>query len=86
MTLGFWFGGFGGDIPGQKIVENLIVEYPNMILLFGLPLFGIIAMIVSLAALAYFGGRIGNWDLNLVYGGIFKKLNNLLTEMEDLKK
>lgn len=86
MTLGFWFGGFGGDIPGQEIVGKLLIEYPNMILLFGLPLIGIIAMIVLLAVLAYFGGRIGKWDLNLVYGGIFKRLNNLLTEMEDLRK
>ena len=86
MTLGFWFGGFGGDIPGQEIVAKLLIEFPNMTLLFGLPLIGIIAMTVLLAVLAYFGGRIGKWDLNLVYGGIFKRLNILLTEMEELRK
>jgi hypothetical protein len=85
MLTGFWFGGFGGNIPGEDFVNNLIKDYPEMYMLFGLPVVGILGVIVILFLLAFFGGRIGTWDINLVYGRILKKLDGLLAEMEELR-
>jgi hypothetical protein len=31
------------------------------------------------------GGKIYKWDLNLVYGRIFKKLEELMTDIESLR-
>ena len=86
MFMGFWFGSIGGNIPGEDFVNQLIIDYPNMYLLFGLPLFGILGVILVISLLAYFGGRIGKWDVNLVYGGILKKLDELLADMEELRR
>lgn len=86
LIAGFWFGGFGGNIPGNEFVTNLLVEFPNTYLVFGIPLVGILIVLFGVALLAYFGGVIGKWDLNLVYGGILKKLDIIISEMEDLKK
>jgi len=86
LIAGFWFGGFGGTIPGNEFVTNLIVEYPNTYLVFGIPLIGILIVLFGVGLLAFFGGVIGKWDLNLVYGRILKKLAVLISEMEDLKK
>lgn len=85
LLAGFWFGGIGGNIPGQEFVNSLVIEYPNIYMIFGLPLIGILGVIFIVGLLAFFGGMIGKWDLNLVYGGIIKKLKRLLTEMEELR-
>jgi len=86
MVAGFWFGSIGGNIPGEDMVNLLQTKYPDMMMLFGVPLFGIIAIILVVGLLAYFGGRIGEWDLKLVYGSILKRLDTLMTDMEELRK
>lgn len=86
LVAGFWFGGFGGNIPGEDMVQLLLTKYPDMIVLFGVPLFGIIAIVIIVALLAYFGGRIGEYDLKLGYGRILKRLDTLLTDMEELRR
>jgi len=70
LFAGFWFGGFGGNIPGQDLVNYFLEDNPDMLLVFGTPLFVILGLIFGVAFLAYFGGRIGKWDLNLGYGRI----------------
>lgn len=85
LLAGFWFGGIGGNIPGQEFVNSLIIDYPDTYLVFGLPLIGLVGVVFIVGLLAFFGGMIGKWDLNLVYGGIIKKLKRLLTEMEELR-
>ena len=85
MVIGFWFGSFGGDIPGEVFVNWLLEDYPNMNMVFGIPLLMLIGGIIMIVILAFFGGRIGKWDINLVYGRIIKKLDRMMSEMEDLK-
>lgn len=85
LILGFWFGGFGGNIPGEEFINNIILDYPDTYLIFGLPLFGMLGVVFIMSLLAFFGGRIGKWDLNIVYGRILKKLKVLLVEMEELR-
>lgn len=85
LVAGFWFGSFGGDIPGQDLVDSLLVNNPDMLLVFGTPLFVILGLLFGVAFFAYFGGRIGKWDLNLVYGRILRKLDSLLKDMEELR-
>lgn len=85
LFAGFWFGGFGESAPGQDWVNYLLEGNPEMLMVFGTPLFVVLGLIVGVAFLAYFGGRIGKWDLNLVYGRILRRLDTLLTDMEELR-
>ena len=85
VLTGFWFGGFGGDVPGEIMVNELTVRYPDMVLVFGLPLYGLLGGILAIVLLAYFGGRIYKWDLNVVYGRVLKKLDEILADMEELR-
>ena len=85
MIAGFWFGGFGGDVPGKDFVNEIIIDYPNTYLVFGVPLIGILGVVLVVGLLAFFGGRIGKWDLNIIYGRILKKLDVLINEMEELR-
>ena len=86
MVAGFWFGSFGGNIPGEELVNLLQTKYPDMMVFFGIPLFGIIAVIFIVGLLAFFGGRIGQWDLKIGYGRILKRLDTLLADMEELRR
>lgn len=79
MVSGFWFS------PSfrESLTKTLGNHEPYILL--GIPVFWILAMLVILILLSLFGGRIYKWDLNLIYGGILKKLKELLHDMEDLR-
>ena len=85
ILIGFWFGGIGGDIPGNVFLSNFLADYPNTYLFLGLPMFGILGIVIILFLLSFFGARIGKYDFNLVYGRILKKINELLSDMEELR-
>lgn len=76
MVLGFWFS---SDI--QEIVER-----PNQIYLaYGIPVFWTLPVLFITGLLAYFGDRIYNFDVGLVYGHVFRKLDEIITDMEELR-
>ena len=79
MVAGFWFS---NDF--RETLDRILGNYqPDMI--YGLPIYWMAAMLVIIALLAIFGGRIYKLDLNIVYGGILKKLAELISDMEDLR-
>ena len=85
MVSGFWFLDLNEDIAGNMFVHEILNVFPNTYLVFGIPLFLILIFILCLGLLAYFGGKIGKWDINLVYGGILNRLEELLTDMKELQ-
>tara|TARA_R110002050_G_scaffold16609_2_gene50109 strand:- start:12534 stop:12794 length:261 start_codon:yes stop_codon:yes gene_type:complete len=85
MAVGFWFGGIGGDIPGQDLMTELLRRYPDLAQVFGVPLIALLGAILIVILLSVFGPRIGKLDLNIVYGPILQRLERLLTEMEQLR-
>ena len=85
MILGFWLGDFGGSIPGQILVNEIIANYPDTLLIFGLPAYGVVGFLFIITLLIIFGGKIYNLDVNLVYGRIFSKLDDLVSDIEELR-
>jgi hypothetical protein len=84
-VLGFWFYRVDGTQLGEYLTNKLIVNYPGIDLIFGVPVvvsFGVLLMTVLLA---YFGGRIYKWDLKVVYGGVLRKLDEIIADMEELR-
>lgn len=86
FIIGFWFKDVEGMLLGERLVNKLLNSYPEMYLIQGVPLIGIIAVIVIVVILSMLGGIIYRWDLNIVYGRVFKKLDELVSDMEELKK
>lgn len=79
LVSGFWFSS-----PIRETLNRIFDGYqPYM--LFNIPVFWVIGMLIILILLAIFGGRIYKWDLNIVYGRILKKLDELIGDMEDLR-
>tara|TARA_B100000780_G_scaffold7182_1_gene5432 strand:+ start:811 stop:1467 length:657 start_codon:yes stop_codon:yes gene_type:complete len=85
VVIGFWFGGIGGDIPGEELVQGLLVEFPDMELIFGLPLYPLLILILVTGLLAYFADVIYTLDFNIVYGRVYHKLDDIITDMEELQ-
>ena len=85
MILGFWFKDAEGMHLGERLVNKILIDFPDIYLLFGIPVIGIVIVLFILVLLAYFGGRIYKWDLNIVYGRIFKKLEELMADIESLR-
>ena len=85
MVSGFWFIDDEGTLLGEKIVGEILYGYPEIYMIYGIPIIGIIGIIFIVSILAFFGGRIGKWDMNLVYGRILRKLDILMADMEELR-
>ena len=79
MVSGFWFyNDFNNSL------NKILGDYqPDMI--YGMPVYWILSMLLIIILIAIFGERIYKWDLNLVYGGVLKKLAELISDMEDLQ-
>ncbi|WP_321288387.1 hypothetical protein [uncultured Sunxiuqinia sp.] len=84
LIIGFWFKDAEGIALGERLLSEVQNRFPEIYLIFGIPLIGIIVLGVILGLLAFFGGRIYQWDLNMVYGRVFKKLDELMTDLESL--
>jgi hypothetical protein len=79
MVSGFWFS---TDI--RETSNRILGSYqPDMI--YGMPIYWMALMLVIIILLAVFGGRIYKLDLKIVYGGLLKKLAELISDMEDLR-
>lgn len=85
LILGFWFKDAEGMFLGKRLVNEVLIGFPDIHLIYGVPLIAIIVIIFILGLLAFFGGKIYQWDLNIVYGRVFKKLDELMTDIESLR-
>lgn len=85
FIFGFWFKDAEGAFLGERFVNKLLASHPEMYLIQGVPLIGIVIVVVIVIILAMLGGIIYRWDLNIVYGRVFKKLAELMNDMEELK-
>jgi hypothetical protein len=61
-------------------------KYPDVIFIGSVPLFAVIIAAVATLLMFYFSGRIYRWDIRLMYGRVFDKLEQTIAEMEKLKE
>jgi len=86
VVLGFWFIDIDGTILGDRFINGFVSEFPTTSLVNGFPILLLIPFFLAIGILAFFGGKIGKWDINLVYGRVLNKLEDLLSDMEELRK
>ena len=85
MILGFWFKDAQGMPLGKRLVNEVLIGFPDIYLVYGIPLIGIVIALLMTILLGFFGGQIYKWDLNIVYGRVFRKLKELMTDIESLR-
>lgn len=85
IVVGFWFVDAEGINLGERLVGEVLYGFPDIYLVNGVPLIGIAFVLIIAGLLILFGGRIYNLDVKIVYGRIFKKIEELITDLEELR-
>jgi hypothetical protein len=86
IIIGFWLFDAEGIPLGERLVGEVLYGFPDTYMLNGIPLLAIIFMAVIVGVLFLFGGKIYMLDVSIIYGRIFKKLDDLLADIEELKE
>lgn len=81
FTFGLWMSEYG-----KEMFDNIISNSSGQFFIFGVPGIWVIGILLFACLLSLFAGPIYKFDLNLVYGRVFKKLDELLADMEELRK
>lgn len=86
IMLGYWFLKIDGVKLGDTLINTLLRVNPNMTLLLGFPLWGLIGLLTIASILIFFAERLYRWDINIAYGALLRKLDELKNDMEELRK
>jgi len=68
------------------LTSKMYQKYPDVIFIGSVPLFALIIAGVATLLMLYFSDRIYRWDVGLIYGRVFRKLEETIAEMEKLKE
>jgi hypothetical protein len=85
IVVGFCMKIENGQRVGNLALNKLLLSYPDLNLLFGIPIIGIIGVLVIVGILILLGGRIYEWDLKIVYGRVFNKLDEIIADIKELR-
>ena len=85
LVAGMWFSNFEGTPTYEILMEDLLAGNPDLPLLFGVPVYALIAIVGICGILVWAGGPIYRWDVRIVYGRVFDKLDEIIADMEELR-
>jgi len=71
---------------GGKLITLLVEAYPTDIVILGQPYYILAALALLTLIIARYADALYRFDLNMIYGRQFKKLDELIADMEELRK
>jgi hypothetical protein len=77
--------GIGESAGGQAVIQTVVETVPGLRLVNGVPLVLIVAVVAMAIVVDLFGGVIFDFDVNTVYRNVFRKLDQMVVEMEELR-
>lgn len=80
MVVSFWISG-----DGQALMSMILGHPHEIYLIAGIPVFWVLGTLIITGLLVIFGGRIYKFDVSIIYGRVFKKLEEILADMEELR-
>tara|TARA_B100000809_G_scaffold262606_1_gene313961 strand:- start:946 stop:1587 length:642 start_codon:yes stop_codon:yes gene_type:complete len=80
MVLGFWF-----STVDASIIENVLGETHIIYYAYGIPVYWVVGNGVIMILIRLFAKRLYKLDANLVYGRMFKKLKEIVSDIEELR-
>jgi hypothetical protein len=70
----------------QGLALKLYQKFPDLIFIGNVPLFALIISGLMIILMFYFSVKIYKWEVRLMYGRVFGKLEETIAEMEKLKQ
>ena len=80
IVLGVWFSSHG-----EKMLKKVIEIHPEVYLVDGVPVYWALGAIALTVLIGLCAPALYRFDMNLVYGNVMKKLDEILTDMEELR-
>ena len=77
--------GMGESAGGQQMIRFIVESNPGLRLVNGVPLVLIVVVVAMARVVDLFGGIIFDFDVNTVYRHVFRKLDEMVAEMEELR-
>ena len=77
--------GAGASEPGQLLIRLIVQSNPDIRVVNGVPLVLIAGVAAAAIVVDLLGGVIFDFDVNTVYRGVFRKLDEMVAEMEELR-
>ncbi|MGY6650478.1 hypothetical protein [Wenyingzhuangia sp. IMCC45574] len=71
------------EILGEDWYDEIVRNNPNIIFRAKMILISLFTFLTLI--IAYFGGKIYDWDMKITYGSIHNKLDEILSDMEELR-
>jgi len=71
--------------PAQVLIGRFVEDNPDIGLLFGVPTGAIAVVVVLTIVVELFGGTIFDFDVSTVYRNVFRRLDDIVAEMEELR-
>jgi hypothetical protein len=77
--------GVGASAIGQLLIRLIVERHPDLRLVNGVPLVLIAGVAATAILVDLLGGVIFDFDVNTVYRSVFRKLDQMVAEMEELR-
>jgi hypothetical protein len=77
--------GVGASAVGQALIRLIVESYPDIRLINGVPLVLVAGVVAAAIVVDLLGGVIFDFDVNTVYRSVFRKLDEMVAEMEELR-
>jgi hypothetical protein len=77
--------GVGASAIGQLLIRLIVESNPDLRLINGVPLVLIAGVAATAILVDLLGGVIFDFDVNLVYRSVFRKLDQMVAEIEELR-
>ena len=77
--------GIGASASGQRLIRLIVESNPDVRLINGVPLVLIAGVVAAAIVVNLLGGVIFDFDVNTVYRSLFRKLDEMVAEMEELR-
>ena len=77
--------GMGASAGGRLVIRLIVESHPDVRLINGVPLVLIAGVVAMAIVVELLGGIIFDFDVNTVYRGVFRKLDEMVAEMEELR-
>jgi hypothetical protein len=71
--------------PGQQLIRVIVEGNPGLRLVYGVPLILIVGVVVIAIVVELLGGVIFDFDVSTVYRSVFRKVDEMVAEMEELR-
>ena len=77
--------GVGESAGGQLLIRPIVENFPGIRLVNGVPLVLIVVVVAMAIVVDLLGGVIFDFDVSTVYRNVFRKLDEMVAEMEELR-